>query len=95
MRQSQKMNHHMDNELIHLFVHRAVKRSVEASKAGTVDNFFRVMIEVTMRMLPGDEDWQGVYPETRLNDDFDEFERLIEQSENHLLARNDFSTVST
>lgn len=82
MKSYQDKHGYIDNALIHLFIHRAIKRSIEASKAQVVVNHFsNVLAHLTMHMGTGDEDWQGIHP---CIDDFDEYVSCVRQAESDL-----------
>jgi len=78
MKKSQLEYGFIDNALIHLFIHRAIKRSIEASKSQKVNYFSNVLAHLTMHMGCGEKDWQGIHPRI---DDFDEYVFLVEQAE--------------
>lgn len=82
MKKSQLDYGFIDNALIRLFIHRAIKRSIEASKAQTVNYFSNVLAHITMHMDIGEKDWQGKHPRI---DDFDEYISLVEEAERALV----------
>jgi len=82
MFEMQCQNGYIDNALIHLFVHRAAKRTFEACRAGTSTNgFSTALCDVIFPMKPGKEDWQGVHPRV---DELFALHDLVEETENEL-----------
>tara|TARA_B100000085_G_scaffold284332_1_gene317155 strand:- start:74 stop:370 length:297 start_codon:yes stop_codon:yes gene_type:complete len=94
MKKSQEIHGFIDNHLIELFVHRAIKRSIETSKAELAldshsrdgfelaNGFELALYHIAVYMgLGEDEDSQGVYPRI---DEFDEFIPVVVEAEDAL-----------
>ena len=94
MKKSQEIHGFIDNYLIELFVHRAIKRSIEASKVELAldshsrdgfelaNGFELALYHIAVYMgLGEDEDSQGVYPRI---DEFDEFIPVVVEAEDAL-----------
>lgn len=83
MKTCQQKHGYIDNALMYLFIHRAIKRSIQASRAQTVNYFSNVLAHITMHMGTGEEDWQAVHPSI---DDFDDYVSLVTDAERALVC---------
>ena len=83
MKRHQAEKGYIHNALIALFIQRAIKRSIEASRAHTVNHFSDVLKDFMFFMVPLPESDYGVHPRI---DFFDDYVSLVEQAETALVA---------